>query len=96
MKIKYFKHNPDIMHSTGIVFQKHNRWHSPRGWGGGTHIFSANVGSGPASTVLPQKNLEFQATHKKNEILATTKKYPLLYTLTLRKDPKMHRKHRYI
>ena len=43
---------------------------------GGTLIFTAYVGSDPASTVHPKKYQEFQAP---------------ICTLTLKKDPKMHR-----
>ena len=43
---------------------------------GGTLIFSAYVGSDPASTVHPKKYQEFQAPKKIFEILATKKKYP--------------------
>ena len=52
--------------------------------GGGTLIFSAYVGSDPASTVHP--NQEFQALQKIFEILATQKNIPILY-LDLKKIP---------
>ena len=55
----------------------------------GTLISSSCVGSDPASTVHPKIIRNFKHT-KKIEILAT-QKYPPFCTLTLRKDPKMHR-----
>ena len=55
---------------------------------GGTLFFSSYVGSGPASTAHPQKYQEFQAPPKN---FTNHKKYPPFCTLTLRKDPKMHR-----
>ena len=58
--------------------------------GGGTLIFSAYLGSDPASTVHPKKYQEFQAPQKIFEILATPKNIPILY-LDLKKDPKLHR-----
>ena len=61
---------------------------SPRG--GGTLIFSSYVGSDPASTVHPKKHEEFQAPQKNIKILATPKNTQFC-TLTLKKDPKMHR-----
>ena len=58
--------------------------------GGGTLIFSSYVGSVPASTAHPQKNIRnFKHPKKIFEILPTPKKYPPF--CTLRKDPKMHR-----
>ena len=56
------------------------------GGGGGTLIFSAYVGSDPASTVHPKKYQEFQAPQKIFEILATPKNIPILY-LDLKKRP---------
>ena len=55
---------------------------------GGTLIFSSCIGSDPASTVSPKIYQEFQAHLKKIEILSPP---PPFCTLTLRKDPKMHR-----
>ena len=60
---------------------------SPRG---GTLIFSSNVGSDPASTVHPQKISGISSTPKNIKILATPKNTQIC-TLTLKKDPKMHR-----
>ena len=59
----------------------------------GTLIFSAYVGSDPASAVHPKKYQEFQAPQKIFEILATPKNIPILY-LDLKKDPKLHRNDR--
>ena len=58
---------------------------------GSTLIFSSYVGSDPAFTVHPQKNIR-KIKHPKKifEILATPKNIPILY-LDLKKDPKMHR-----
>ena len=61
----------------------------PQGEGSGYSHFSSYVGSGPASTVHPQRFHEFQAPQKTFEILATPK-MPPFRTLTLRNDPKMH------
>ena len=59
---------------------------------GGTLIYSSYVGSGPASTVHPKKYQEFQAPPKNIEILATPKSPPPpFWTLTFRKDTKIHR-----
>ena len=45
--------------------------------GGGTLMFSSLVGSGPASTVHPQKNIwNFKHPKKTFEILATPKNIP--------------------
>ena len=64
---------------------------SQGGGGGGTLIFSAYVGSDPASTIHPQKNIRnFKHPKKIFEILATPKNIPILY-LDLKKDPKLHR-----
>ena len=58
---------------------------------GGTLIFSAYVGSDPASTVHPKKNIRnFKHPKKIFEIVATPKNIPILY-LDLKKDPKLHR-----
>ena len=57
----------------------------------GTLIFSAYVGSDPASTVHQNKNIRNSKHPKKIfEILATQKNIPILY-LDLKKDPKLHR-----
>ena len=56
---------------------------------GGTLNFSSYVGSGPASTLHPQKYQEFQAPKNKIEILPPKKSHFCI--MTLRKDPKMHR-----
>ena len=61
----------------------------PQG-GGGTIIFSSYVGSGPASTRQPKKYQVFQAPQKYLKF-SNPKKYPPFCTLTLIKDPKMHR-----
>ena len=53
--------------------------------GGGSH-FSSYVGSGPASTVHPQKYKLFQAPQKIFEILAAPQNIPILY-LDLNKRP---------
>ena len=53
---------------------------------GGTLIFLAYLGSGPASTIHPKKYQEFQALQKLFEILATQKNIPILY-LDLKKRP---------
>ena len=58
---------------------------------GGTLIFSPYVGSGPASTVYPKKDQEFQAPQNNIWNFSNPKKYPPFGTLPLRKDPKMHR-----
>ena len=47
--------------------------------GGGTIIFSAYIGSDPASTVHPKKYQEFQALQKNIWNLATPKNIPILY-----------------
>ena len=61
---------------------------SPRG---GTLIFSANIGSDPASTIHLKKNIRnFKHPPKIFEILATQKNFPILY-IDLKKDPKLHR-----
>ena len=61
------------------------------GGGGGILIFSACVGSDPASTVHPPKNIRnFKHPQKIFEILAAKKISPFLY-LDLKKNPKMHR-----
>ena len=61
------------------------------GGGGGTLIFSAYVGSDPASTVHPKKNIRnFKHPKKIFKIVATLKNIPILY-LDLKKDPKLHR-----
>ena len=52
----------------------------PRGGGGGGSIYRSH-----------QKYQEFQVLPKIFEILTTKKKIPPFCTLTLRKDPKMHR-----
>ena len=58
---------------------------------GGTLIFSAYVGSDPASTVHPPKNVRnFKHPQKIFEIIAIPKNIPILY-LDLKKDPKLHR-----
>ena len=63
----------------------------PRG-GGGTLILTSYVALDPASTVHPKKYQEFQAPQKIFEInFSNPQKYPPFYTLTLRKDHKMHR-----
>ena len=54
----------------------------------GTLIFSAYVGSDPASTFHPKKYQEFQTPPKIFEILATQKNIPILY-LDLKKGPKI-------
>ena len=60
---------------------------TPRRGGGGTLIFSAYVGSDPASTVHPPKNIRnFKHPKKIFEILATPKNIPILY-LDLKKRP---------
>ena len=48
---------------------------TPQG-GGGTLIFSAYVGSDPASTIHPKKYQEFQAPQKNIWNLSNPKKYP--------------------
>ena len=53
-------------------------------------MFSAYVGSDPASTIHPKKYQEFQTPQKIFEILATPKNIPILY-LDIKKDPKLHR-----
>ena len=53
---------------------------------GGTLIFTAYVGSDPASTVHPKKYQEFQAPQKIFGILVTQKNIPILY-LDLKKGP---------
>ena len=66
----------------------------PRGGGGGGGYsnFSAYVGSEPASTVHPQKNIRnFKHPKEIFEILATPKNIPILYLDFKKKDPKMHR-----
>ena len=76
------------LHSAVVEVQEMFSWHgSPRG--GGTLIFSAYVGSDPASTVHPKKYQEFQAPKKIFEILVT-KKISQFCTLTLKKDPKLY------
>ena len=60
--------------------------HFSRGGGGGTLIFSAYVGSGPASTNYPLKISGISSTPKIFEILATPQKNPILY-LVLKKRP---------
>ena len=61
------------------------------GGGAGTLNFSAYVGSDPASTLHPPKNIRnFKHPKKLFEILETPK-IPPFCTLTLRKDLKMHR-----
>ena len=63
-------------------------YYKPRG---GTLIFSAYVGSDPVSTVHPPKNIRnFKHPKKIFEILATQKIFQFC-TLTLKKDPKLHR-----
>ena len=55
--------------------------------GGGTLIFSAYIGSDPASTVHPQKKYqEFQAPQKNIWNFSNPKKIPILY-LDLKKRP---------
>ena len=50
------------------------------------------VGSEPASTVHPKKYQEFQAPQTNIWNFSNPKKYPnSVRTLTLKKDPKMHR-----
>ena len=61
------------------------------GGGGGTLIFSAYVGSDPASALHPKKYQKFQAPKKNISNFSNPKKYPQFSTLTLRKDLKMHR-----
>ena len=46
------------------------------GGGGGTLIFSAYVGSDPASTVHPKKYQKFEALQKNIWIFCNPKKYP--------------------
>ena len=58
---------------------------------GGTLNFSTYVGSGPSIYPSPPKNIRnFKHPQKILEILATQKISPFC-TMTLRKDPKMHR-----
>ena len=57
---------------------------------GGTLIFSAYVGSDPASTVHPKKYQKFQAPQKNIWHFCNTKNIPILY-IYLRKDPKIQR-----
>ena len=61
---------------------------SPRG---GTLIFSAYVGSDPASTVHPKKISEISSTPKKYVKFLQPKKISRFCIITLRKDPKIHR-----
>ena len=61
------------------------------GGGGGTLIFSTYVGSDPASTVHPKNIWNFKHPKKNIWIFTNPQKYPPFCTLTLRKDPKMHR-----
>ena len=68
---------------------------TPPPWrGGGTLIFSAYAGSDPASTVHKKKKKKkirnFKHPQKIFEILATPK-ISQFCTLTLKKDPKLHR-----
>ena len=49
---------------------------SQGGGGGGTLIFSAYVGSDPASALHPQKYQEFQAIPKNIWNFSNPKKYP--------------------
>ena len=58
---------------------------------GGTLIFSSYLGSGPASTVHPKKNIRNFKHPKKYLKFWQPSKNPQFCTLTLRKDPKMHR-----
>ena len=63
-------------------------WFAPQG---GILIFSAYVGSDPASTVKPKKNIRnFKHPKKIFEILATPKNIRIMF-LELKKDPKMHK-----
>ena len=55
------------------------------GGGGGTLIYSAYVGSDPASTTHPQKISGISSTPPKKK-----KNIPILY-LDLKKDPKLHK-----
>ena len=61
------------------------------GGGGGTLIFSAYVGSDPASALHPQKISGISSTPKNIWNFSNPKKYPQFCTLPLRKDLKMHR-----
>ena len=61
----------------------------PQG-GGGALFFSSYVGSGPASTVYPQKYQEYHAPQKIFEIFAT-QKISRFCIFTLRIDSKIHR-----
>ena len=54
--------------------------------GGGTLIFSAYVGSDPASTVHPKIIRNFKHPNKIFEIFATQKNMPILY-IYLKKRP---------
>ena len=58
------------------------------GGGGGNLIFSAYVGSDPASTVHPPKILEISSTPKKIFEIFATKKYPDSVYLSLEKTLK--------
>ena len=64
---------------------------TPGGGGGGTLIFSAYVGSDPASTVHPKKYQKFQAPQKNIWNFSNPPKISQFCTLTLKKDPKLHR-----
>ena len=59
--------------------------------GGGTLIFSSYVGSGPASAVHPKKYQEFQAPQKNIWNFSKPPENLPFCTLTLWKDPEMHR-----
>ena len=65
-----------------------------RGAGGVLWYFHTYVGSGPGSTVHPKKILGISSTPPPPP--PKKKKYPRFCTLTLRKDPKMHRNDRKI
>ena len=72
-----------------------NRCHdskAERGRSGGTLIFASYVGSGPASTILPQKISGISSTPKNIWNFSNPKKYPQFCTLALRKK-KQHKIH---
>ena len=58
--------------------------------GGGVPSFFSYAGLGPASTVHPKKYQQFQAPQKNIWNFGNPKRYPRFWTLTFRKDPKMH------
>ena len=63
---------------------------NPRG-GGGTLNFSVYVGLGPASILHPPKNVKNFKHPKKYQKFQQPQKISQFCTMTLRKDPKMHR-----